>query len=131
METMGKDNGRVGRSFGRFALAAVLALAMVGLSQCRVVDETVTGVEFAPQDYHGRSSCYRACNDAYKKALQGERARHRDAERKCRSFKRKDDRKACERAEDKVHKGNLLRLKIEKNKCKAGCYNEGGGHGGR
>ena len=39
------NKSKLRRSWGLVALAAVLGLAAVGLSQCRMVDDTVTGVD--------------------------------------------------------------------------------------
>jgi hypothetical protein len=131
MKTFGNHIVSVRRGLSRAALVAVLSLAAVGLTQCRVVDETVTGVEVGAQDFHGRSKCVRKCNQEFKEDMYKERERHKKALRACRKFKRTGDRKACAKAEEKVHEENLQRIRDEKYKCKDGCYNEGSGRGGR
>ena len=51
-------NPRLRRGFAFVALAAVLGLAAVGLSQCRMVDDTVTGVDLsANSGLSARSDC--------------------------------------------------------------------------
>ena len=53
-------NPRVRRGFAFVALAAVLGLSAVGLTQCRMVDDTVTGVDVRSSDSfksRGRSRC--------------------------------------------------------------------------
>src|SRR5437867_11759704 len=62
-------NPRLRRGFAFVALAAVLGLSAVGLTQCRMVDDTVTGVNVRSSDAFTpgpHPQCIHACNNAYK-----------------------------------------------------------------
>lgn len=113
------------RRMSNVALAVVLGLALVGLSQCRLVDDGVTGVDLQTSGVNAKSSCVKACNSDNKAAKKLEDARHKDAKKACGSDK------ACKKAEDKRHKDTKDRIDDQKKDCKRGCYNEGSGHGGR
>ena len=77
-------NPRLRRGFAFVALAALLGLAVVGLSQCRMVDDSVTGVDLqAESSVHGRNSCVHECIKEYKKCLRSEKARHKAALKAC------------------------------------------------
>ena len=98
-------NPRLRRGFAFVALAALLGLSVVALSQCRMVNDTVTGVDIkANQTVSARGDCVHQCNDTYK---------------------------ACKKAEDALHKQNKLACKQAMEDCKRHCYNEGAGRGGR
>ena len=119
-------NPRVRRGFAFVALAALLGLAAVGLSQCRMVNDTVTGVDLkANSTVSARSDCVKQCNEAYKACKKSESARHKQAKRACGSDKE------CKKAEDRLHKDNQLACKQQKDACKHNCYNEGAGIGRR
>ena len=108
-------------------LTAVLGLAVAGLSQCRMVDDTVTGVELnASGTLSARSKCKKECDKTYKAEKKAEDARHKAADKAC---GKKD--KACKETEKDLHKNNSEAIKDRKEECKRGCYNEGAGGGGR
>src|SRR6185503_10662937 len=68
-------NPRVRRGFAFVALAAVLGLTAVGLTQCRMTNDTVTGVDLnAASGLSARSDCVRSCNDSFKACLRAEQA---------------------------------------------------------
>src|SRR5262245_5229178 len=48
---------RARRTLGLAALAAVTTLALVGLTQCRLVNEPVTGVDVTATTANGHSHC--------------------------------------------------------------------------
>jgi len=119
-------NPRLRRGFAFVALAALLGLSVVGLSQCRMVDDTVTGVDLqANSGMNARSDCVHQCNDQYKACKRAEDARHKQAQRDCGSDK------ACKKAEQRTHKDNKLACVRAMQDCKRNCYNEGSGVGGR
>ena len=109
------------------SLAAALGLAAIGLSQCRAVSDTVTGLDLSSASAmkHGRNDCVRVCNDAFKTARAGELARHRQAVRDC----GRDS--ACRKAEQRTHVRNMAEISRAMQLCKRNCYNEGAGSGGR
>ena len=119
-------NPRVRRGFAFVALAAVLGLSAVGLTQCRMVNDNVTGVDLraGAGQLSGRSSCARKCNEAFKACLRAEEARHKAAKRACgHDF-------ACKKAEDRTHRDNIKACTNAKKQCKKSCYNEGAGNSG-
>ena len=99
-------NPRLRRGFAFVALAALLGLSVVALSQCRMVNDTVTGVDLkANQTVSARSDCVHHCNEVYKACKKQESARHKAAQRACHSDK------ACKKAEEATHKQNELACK--------------------
>jgi hypothetical protein len=118
-------NPRLRRGFAFVALAALLGLSVVGLSQCRLADDTVTGVDLTANSVNARSDCVHRCNDQYKACKRAEDARHKAAQRACGSDK------ACKKAEQRLHKDNQLACVRQMQQCKRNCYNEGAGVGGR
>ena len=119
-------NPRLRRGFAFVALAALLGLSVVGLPQCRMVDDTVTGVDLtANSGVNARSDCVHACNETYKACKRADDSRHKTAQRACGSDK------ACKKAEKLLHKENKLACVNAKKDCKKNCYNEGAGRGGR
>ena len=118
-------NPRLRRGFAFVALAAVLGLSAVGLTQCRLVDDTVTGVDLkSNSQLNLRSTCVRQCNEQFKACKRAEEARHKAAKRACASDS------ACKKAEEKLHHQNLKDCEAQKKACKRGCYNEGAGDAG-
>ena len=117
-------NPRVRRGFAFVALAAVLGLAAVGITQCRMVNDNVTGVDLraGAGTLSGRSSCVHRCNDSFKACLRSEEARHKAAKRACNDS-------ACKKAEDRTHRDNIKACENAKKQCKKSCYNEGAGSG--
>ncbi len=114
------------RRVKNFALTAVLGFALVGLSQCRMVEDNITGVDLnVGSTVDQRSDCVKDCNERYKDAKRIEDDRHKAAEKACRSDK------ACKKAEKDRNKNNEEAIKDAKDACKRGCYNEGSGGGGR
>jgi hypothetical protein len=118
-----RDNHRFLKVIG---LVAVLGLAAVGLSQCRFVSDSVTGLDLkSATGLSAKSDCVRSCNEFFKDAIRQETERHKDALKAC----GKD--KGCKDAEEALFKANKSKIKDGKKQCKGGCYNEGGGGGGR
>jgi hypothetical protein len=140
-------NPRLRRGFAFVALAAVLGLAAVGLTQCRNVSDSVTGVDLSPASgLHAKNSCVRQCNEKYKACKRAEEARHKAAKKACKSDKacRKAENGSgsgdggggsasdqCRKEENLLHKIKLLECFKAFKDCKANCYNEGSGNGGQ
>lgn len=103
------------------ALAAVLGLAAMALSQCRMVTDTVTGLTMTPGRLSGRSSCVKNCNEQFEAAFRDEEKRHQAALRECGSDQ------TCRACENECHKANVEQLKDGRKDCKKHCYNEGSG----
>ena len=114
------------RTIQTVALFSMLGLATLGLSQCRLVGDTVTGVELETEGtVSGRSECVRDCNDTYKSAKRAEDLRHRAALNACGRDK------VCRTAENIQFKRNAKAIITAMQACKRSCYNEGSGVGGR
>jgi hypothetical protein len=114
------------RTVKAVALFSLLGIATVGLSQCRLVGDTVTGVELETStSVAGRSDCVKDCNDTFKAAKRAEDARHKAAARACGRDK------VCKNQEQVTYKRNLLAIVNAMKVCKRSCYNEGSGVGGR
>jgi hypothetical protein len=120
-------NPRLRRGFAFVALAAVLGLSAVGLTQCRMVDDTVTGVDVRSNTgfNSGRSKCVHQCNEKYKACKRAEDARHKAAVRACPD-------QACKKAENKLHQNLHKQCVRDMQLCKKNCrYREGAGSAGR
>src|SRR5437762_10318349 len=65
------DRLRLSR-WASLALFCLLALAALGLSQCRLLDHSPTGLALAPQSFDGRNACMHRCDDQYKGARSAE-----------------------------------------------------------
>lgn len=119
-------NPRLRRGFAFVALAALLGLSVVGLSQCRLTDDTVTGVDLSVNSgVNAKSACKKACNNDYKACKKAEDARYKAAKKACGSDK------DCKKNEKRINKDNKRACKDAKEDCKRNCYNEGAGIGGR
>lgn len=119
---------QIRRTVKTVALTSLLGLATLGLSQCRMVSDNVTGVEIESTDtYNGRgkADCVKRCNDEFKAAKRSEDARHKAAVRAC------GNDRVCKKDAGKLNKDNLKDIIRDMQECKRGCYNEGGGIGGR
>ena len=120
-------NPRLRRGFAFVALAAVLGLAAVGLSQCRMVNDTVTGVDLsASGQLKAKSVCVKACNEQYKICKRAAEATYKACKKACGSHN-----SACRKACEYQYKPAKKACVVQKNLCKKGCYNEGAGTAGR
>ena len=121
-------NPRLRRGFAFVALAAVLGLSAVGLTQCRMVNDTVTGVDVRSNSgfSSGRSACVHQCNEKYKACKKAEDARHKAAVQAC------GHDNTCKKAENETHKQNKKQCVSQMQLCKKNCrYREGAGSIGR
>ena len=115
--------GRVRRTV---VMAALLGLAVIGLSQCRGVAESITGVSLATESTaQGRGVCVKQCTRDYREDMRTETARFKEELRACGS-----DRDCVEDARSEF-RDNLATIRAAHQACKRACYNEGGGTGGR
>ena len=119
----------------RFVLLGIMALTALGLSQCRLMEDPITGVDVRDEAAFSkkRSKCVHRCERDYKRCSKKESERHHDAKRECEKLKKKgDEKKKCLKAESARHDAEKEACKDAKRKCKASCrYNEGAGSGGR
>jgi hypothetical protein len=127
-------NPRFRRGFAFVALAAVLGLSALGLSQCRMVNDTVTGVDLQSNSSFGskgRSACKKACNEEFKQCKKLESAKHKIEKKACDQLP-STQKKECKKAESLRHKAAKKECSERKKACKRACkYTEGAGSAGR
>src|SRR2546426_7246227 len=115
------------------ALAA--AIAALALSQCRAIDDPVTGVDVRSNlllNGDDNDECKRQCKETYKECRREENGRHDAAEGECDQIQDEEQRDRCEDAEDDLHDQNNHACKTAKKQCKNACrYHEGAARGGR
>ena len=123
-------NPRVRRGFAFVALAAVLGLAAVGLTQCRLVNDNVTGVDLRSGNgqLSAKSACKKQCEEKKKACKKAEEERHKLAKKACGTHLPTSS--ACKKAEDELHKANKKACDDQAKACKNNCYNEGAGSAG-
>lgn len=112
----------------RLAIVLALAAAVTGLSQCRLTNDSITGVDLRNEARlngggDGRS-CVRRCNERLKITLILESIRHRAALKACRHDRQ------CRADENGKHDRIVGDIRVARDRCKRDCYNEGGGIGG-
>jgi hypothetical protein len=115
------------RSFARgthFVRVALLAFAVLGLTQCRLVADRITGVD--AQLLHGRSArtCLRDCERERRSEIREEERRHRARIRQCRTDI------SCLEDENERHQNQLADIEREYQECLEDCHHQGGGSGG-
>jgi hypothetical protein len=121
-------NPRLRRGFAFVALAAVLGLAAVGLTQCRLVNDTVTGVDLkSSTGEHARSDCVRQCNEKFKACIRTAAARFKTDYKACSNHSSWSERKLCYKEVIIRFFNDLKACVAAKKACKGACYNEGGG----
>jgi hypothetical protein len=126
-------NPRLRRGFAFVALAAVLGLSAVGLTQCRMVDDTVTGVNVRSSDAFTpgpHPQCIHACNDAYKRCVRQVEANYKTCKANC--IAAGGNVNACIKQCQKTRQTDHKRCVTEMQFCKKHCrYREGSGSAGR
>ena len=126
MHTKKQLHSRIRRGLAFLGFAAMLGLAMAALSQCRMVQDSVTGVDFkTASDAHARNDCVRKCNETFKQERAKEEVQFEENLKSC------DGNKACIKAAKQAHRDVLDGLRARKRECKRSCYNEGSGAAGR
>jgi hypothetical protein len=127
----GKQRMRRGLSF--LAMAVVLGLSAVGLTQCRLLDNSVTGVDLKTAGRFGgaEQGCVKTCNEDFKECKKAEAELHKQAMKDCNALPR-DERDACKQAESVRHQDANKACSERKQACKQACnYREGSGSGGQ
>jgi hypothetical protein len=133
-------------------LAASCLLAMLGLTQCKMVPDTVVGPN------RGRSgpagTCFRDCADQYSDSLKAEGKLHKDNLKDCKRGGGGGDRddddnridggfngrhgrgrgdnhrdRDCINEENDRHEAAVERILEGLRQCQAGCHHQGGGTG--
>jgi hypothetical protein len=94
-----------------------------------MINDPVAGTELSlAQSVDARSDCISNCTTVMEAARQAEEARHEAAMQACGGG---NEAKECKKTEQALHKQNQSQIQQDFKACKSGCYNEGGGGGGR
>ena len=118
------DHARTARRpLAYFALLVVAGLTALVLSQCKLVDERLTGV--ASPLSGNPTNCFSQCAKAANDLIRVESQRHVDAIHACNGDA------ACEAAEEIVHENNVNTIQAGRAQCQADCHQQGSGSGGR
>jgi hypothetical protein len=133
MSRMEPRTPRLRRELTFIALTGVLGLSALGLSQCRLMDDTVTGVNLKSNGSYStsRGECEKDCNEAFKDCLKAEDKLNKSRLRECDELS-EPQRSACRTAEAARHTAAEQACTELKLACKRACgYREGSGDGGR
>lgn len=110
----------------RFILLAILcAVAVAGLTQCKITPDKVTGVtmEMDRNKQERGGKCVSKCSKKADKALDKEDDLYERNKKAC----HKDA--ACLAAEKARHKAAVEQIQEDRRHCVDGCHHQGGGHG--
>jgi len=99
--------------------AALLVLTVIGLSQCTMVQDNITGVDMASV---GPGQCISQCAHDFGDSNRAEMDRYQLARTAC----HKDD--VCLALEKARHEQAQERIKAWFANCRKDCHHQGGGH---
>ena len=102
-------------------LAALSAVAVLSLTQCRVVPDTVTGL--AKHEQASPGQCMSGCAHQYNDSLTVERDLHKDNVHACGGDS------ICLALEDARHEAAVERIQQGRKQCQEECHHQGGGNG--
>ena len=121
-------NPSLRRSFAFVTLVTIAGLSAVGLTQCRMVDNTVTGVDArsgivsAPGPH---PQCIHVCNDAFKTCQKAEQERHKASVTACNQIADSQQRRDCKTAENRRHVLAQRACVTRMQECKRACPRNG------
>jgi hypothetical protein len=117
---------RLRRAVAYAALAAVLGVTAITLTQCTMVGDSLNGVSLE----RGRpTTCVKQCNDLYAVLYKLEQKRHDASNDICNQLPQ-GDKAPCLAAEDATHQANKAGLAAAKIDCQNGCHRQGTGTAG-
>ena len=117
---------RLRRAVAYAALAAVLGVVALTLSQCTMVGDSLNGVSLE----RGRpTTCIKKCNDLYAMLYKLEQKRHDAANDICQQLTG-IDRTNCLDTETAQHQANKNALAQGKIDCQNNCHRQGSGTAG-
>lgn len=111
----------------RLVLLVVGVFALVGLTQCRMAPDALTGIDKGRKERkenRDNGNCFSKCAKEAEKKLDKEEDRHDDNLEDC------DRDAACITAENERHQAALAQIEAEKVACVSNCHHQGGGRGG-
>ena len=103
------------------ALAALLGVVAITLTQCTQVGDNLTGIGLISNK---PVSCKAQCTKDYNAAVKQENALHKANLQACGSDA------ACKSAENSRHNAALAALAAQRDACKANCHKQGAGTAG-
>lgn len=111
------------RRLAFIALLAVAGVTALTLSQCKLVDERLSGV--ADPFKSSATDCFAQCAHAYNDSIRAESNLHVQNVKLC-----KDD-EACQALEEVRHEAAVERIQSGRQQCESECHHQGSGSGGR
>lgn len=109
------------------ALAALLGVVSLTLSQCTMVGDNLTGVGLTAS---GPTTCVKHCNDLYDLLYKLEQKRHAAEKAVCMSIADNQLKNDCLQAESTRHSARMTELSNGKNACQDACHRQGVGSAG-
>lgn len=113
----------VGRRWSSLAFLALVVLTAATLSQCKMVDERLTGVASPFKDQPEK--CMQECNKDSDKALREEDKVHTTNVKLCNGDA------TCLALEQIRHVNRIAEIGSQLQACLNGCHHQGAGEGGR
>jgi len=108
----------------RIVLAILCAVALVGLTQCKMTPDKVTGVAMEMDKAKpNRGNCVSDCAHEANDAMDDEKDLHKDNVKACKGNK------ACLDAEEARHEAAVDQIQENRKHCMDSCHHQGGGHG--
>jgi hypothetical protein len=117
---------RLRRAVAFAALAALLGLVSLTLSQCTMVGDSTTGLSL---NGVGPTSCVKQCNDFYKLVYEAEQKTHLLNVENC-QFLPQPFKGECLVAEDARHTAAMEAISTGKIDCQNSCHRQGSGSAG-
>ena len=117
---------RLRRAVAYAALAALLGLVALTLSQCTLVGDSLTG---ATLDGVGPTSCVKQCNDFYAVAYKQEQRIHDTNNSNC-NLLPSPFKQTCLDDETARHEAAKAALAAGKTECQNNCHRQGAGSAG-
>ncbi|HET9326867.1 MAG TPA: hypothetical protein VFQ05_08860 [Candidatus Eisenbacteria bacterium] len=117
---------RLRRAVAYAALAAMLGLVALTLSQCTLVGDSLTGMEL---NGVGPTSCVKQCNDFYAIAYKREQKIHDTNNDICQALPM-PQKAECLDNETARHEAAKAALAAGKTDCQNGCHRQGAGSAG-
>jgi hypothetical protein len=112
--------GRLRRGTALLLFAVLLVTAALTLSQCRMVDERLTGVDFGKSR---PANCMTKCSHAYNDSVRAESRLHVDRVHACQGEP------VCKAVEQLRHESAIRRIQTGRKNCQDACHHQGGGGG--
>ena len=109
----------------RVALAILSAIALVGLSQCKLTPDKLTGVDKAGSIKSSPGACISECAHRANDAMDGEKDLHKVLVQNCHGDP------VCLAAEDARHQAAVNAIQDGRKRCMDDCHQQGSGSGGR